>query len=141
MADEVEILYQKTVTLVSPEDEIAGHLFAAMSGPGYTVRISWNQHTSEHTAWNLFTALVNVRRDLENQGLIPAVEGACRDVYPSRMALEMGGGRRAQLWTTPSIRPSTVDVFADVPPPGWVRLASVIDQGNAHRARTSRSIG
>lgn len=24
MADEIEILYQKTVTLVSPEDEIAG---------------------------------------------------------------------------------------------------------------------
>ncbi|MGY0490406.1 hypothetical protein [Streptomyces sp. WG-D5] len=83
MADKVEILLQNTVTLVSPEDEIADHLFAVMPRFGYTFGISWNQHASEHMAWNLITALVNGRRDLENKGLIPAVQGACGDIYPS----------------------------------------------------------
>ncbi|MBP5868786.1 hypothetical protein QBA74_22800 [Streptomyces scabiei] len=72
--------------------------------------------------------------DLEKYGLQPAVEGACIDVYPSRMALEMGGGRRAYHWAGGG-RPVTVDIFDDVPVSDHARLASVNAQRTAHEQR------
>lgn len=137
MSVETEILYQKEIVLVSDGGETPGHLVASFKGDEYTVHIAWGQRASHHTSWNLFTALVQVRGDLEDQGLTPAVEGSCRDVYPSRMALEMGGGRRAYRWPSTG-RPLTVDIFTDVPPAERARLASVAEQEQAHRQRRGR---
>ncbi|WP_326599175.1 hypothetical protein [Streptomyces sp. NBC_01803] len=109
-----ETLYDKQISLVGPMDIVGAHLVSSSSEREYLVRISYDAHAVEHTAWNLFDALVQVRRDLERESLRPAVEGACRNVYPSRMAREMGGGRRAYKWSGGG-RPATVDIFDEVP--------------------------
>lgn len=44
------------------------------------------------TAPDMFEALVRLRRQLEPDGLMIAVQGARRDTYPSGMARDMGGG-------------------------------------------------
>lgn len=132
-----EIMYDKEITLVSDEEVLVGRLVGVYSGTEYTVRITYRTSTSEHTAWNLFEALVQVRADLERDGLKPAVEGACRDVYPSRMAMDMGGGRRAYRWPQ-SGRPATVDIFDVVPTADYARLAYVAEQSDLNKQRRKR---
>ncbi|WP_405409272.1 hypothetical protein [Streptomyces decoyicus] len=127
MTKQIEVFYDKRIVLVGGDGVVPGHLFCSFDGKGYTVRITGGAEASEHMSWNLFTALTQVRVDLEPEGLCPAVEGACRNVYPSRMALEMGGGRRAQRWEATG-RPRTVDIFDDVRAEEYGRLASVAEQ-------------
>ncbi|GGW54337.1 hypothetical protein [Streptomyces xantholiticus] len=130
-------MYDKAITLVSDRDTLTGKLVATYSGADYTVQVTYHEGASEHTAWNLFEALTQVRTDLERYGLKPALEGACRDVYPSRMALEMGGGRRAQRWSDIG-RLATVDIFEDVSTTDYERLSYVTEQqdlGRRHRRR------
>ncbi|WP_330349663.1 hypothetical protein [Streptomyces sp. NBC_00582] len=134
MSVDAEILYQKDILLVSDGAELLGHLTGIFSGGDYIVRIVWGERISRHAACNFFAALSEVRQDLEKEGLTPAVEGACRDVYPSRMALEMGGGRRAYRWPSTG-RPRTVDIFDDVPIEERARLASVVEQREAQNQR------
>jgi hypothetical protein len=140
VSNEAEILYEKEITLVSETGDSPGRLVAEFSGTDYTVRVTYGPRVAEHTAWNLFKALKQVRRDLESHGLLPALEGACSDVYPSRMALEMGGGRRAYRWSG-SERPETVDIFEDVASEDRGRLASVDEQEAAHKQRRERRNG
>lgn len=45
----------------------------------------------------MFEALVRLRRQLEPDGLIVAVQGARRDTYPSGMARDMGGGMQVYV--------------------------------------------
>lgn len=134
MSETTEILYDKEISLVAQDGEKTGRLLAEFTGSDYTVHVTWGSLSSRHTAWNLFQALAQVRGDLEKYGLQPAVEGACIDVYPSRMALEMGGGRRAYHWAGGG-RPVTVDIFDDVPVSHHARLASVNAQRTAHEQR------
>jgi hypothetical protein len=44
---------------------------------------------------DLFSALETVRRRLEAEGMLVCCQGARPDVFPSGMARQMGGGRRA----------------------------------------------
>lgn len=127
MSDTPETLYSKPIFLVGDNTVIAGQLVCLLSGDDYTVRITHGSSSSEHVAWNLFDALAQVRADLEGEGLRPAVEGASQNVYPSRMAREMGGGRRAYRWPLAG-RPVTVDIFDDVPADDYGRLVYVDDQ-------------
>lgn len=69
------------------------------------------------TGPDMFEALVRLRRQLEPEGLMIAVQGSRRDAYPSGMARDMGGGERIYV-----IRPGhnallddLVDTFADAP--------------------------
>ncbi|MFJ8162639.1 hypothetical protein ACIRBY_17185 [Streptomyces sp. NPDC096136] len=130
-------MYDREISLVSDEEVLVGRLVGEYSGTDYTVRITYRTDMSEHTAWNLFEALAHVRNDLERSGLKPAIEGACKDVYPSRMALEMGGGRRAYRWTS-SRRPETVDIFDGVPTVDYARLAYVAEQSDLNKERRGR---
>ncbi|MEU9256281.1 hypothetical protein AB0D66_31230 [Streptomyces sp. NPDC048270] len=127
MSGEMEVLHDSEVALVSEGGSAPGRLVAEFSDTEYTVRISYSGKVVEATAWNLFEALADVRRELEREGLKPAVEGACRDVYPSRMALEMGGGRKAYRWPLAD-RPVTVGIFDAVPDDECGRLAYVGEQ-------------
>ncbi|MFD7169719.1 hypothetical protein [Streptomyces violascens] len=138
MSQDLEVLYDKEIGLVSDESALPGRLVGEFSGTEYTVRITYGTRSSEHTSWNFFEALAQVRTDLERDGLKPAVEGACRDVYPSRMALEMGGGRRAYRWPL-SGRPATVDIFDDIPPEGYARLSYVAEQHDLNTQRRRRN--
>lgn len=45
----------------------------------------------------MFEALVRLRRQLEPDGLMVAVQGAQRDTYPSGMARDMGGGMKVYV--------------------------------------------
>jgi hypothetical protein len=49
------------------------------------------------TAAHVFEALVRLRRQLEPDGLMIAVQGARRDTYPSGMAWDMGGGMKVYV--------------------------------------------
>jgi hypothetical protein len=62
---------------------------------------------------DLFSALETVRRRLEAEGMLVCCQGARPDVFPSGMARQMGGGRRAyQLRRERRVGPADlVDVF------------------------------
>jgi len=49
---------------------------------------------------NLFEALVELRLELERQNRLLLCNAARKDCYPSRMSLEMGGGRQVYLFTS-----------------------------------------
>jgi hypothetical protein len=46
---------------------------------------------------SLFDALISVRREMEGEGLLLACYGCSRNVYPSRMSLDMGSGDKAYI--------------------------------------------
>ncbi|MCX5194180.1 hypothetical protein OOK31_09775 [Streptomyces sp. NBC_00249] len=125
-------MHDRQVNLVSSAGVSTGRLVGEYSGTDYTVRVRHGSTISEHKAWNLFEALVKVRNDLELEGFKPAVEGACRDVYPSRMGLDMGGGRRAYRWPLAD-QPTTVGIFDEVPISQFNRLAYVDEQRESVR--------
>lgn len=62
---------------------------------------------------NLFAALSAFRRVLEQQGYLVLCNGARRDAYPSRMALQMGGGLKVYLLKAgePARREDLVDIW------------------------------
>ncbi|GAB3393013.1 hypothetical protein [Amycolatopsis echigonensis] len=69
------------------------------------------------TGPDMFETLVRLRRQLEPEGLMIAVQGSRRDAYPSGMARDMGGGERIYV-LRPGQKASAndlVDTFADGP--------------------------
>ena len=79
------------------------------------------------TAPDMFEALVRLRRQLEPDGLVVAVQGARRDTYPSGMARDMGGGMRVYVMR-PGLRARRDDLvgtFDDAPPD---QIATVDEQ-------------
>lgn len=66
---------------------------------------------------DLFDALIETRRSLEQKGWLLACEGSRRDVYPSPMLRQATCGRRAYVLTKPrsTKRPPTVDIFDAAP--------------------------
>lgn len=76
---------------------------------------------------DLFDALVALRRQLEEQGIDIATNGARRDVYPSAMLRQTSEGRWAYVLTQPPTgeRQPTVDIFG---PARWDQLATVDEQ-------------
>jgi hypothetical protein len=87
----------------------------------------------------LFLVLGALRRELEAAGLLMECYGASRNVYPSGMSLDMGGGRRAYKLTLgqPGRLRDLVDVFATGP---GVAPATVEEQ-EAFYARWCASLG
>ncbi|MCT2592170.1 hypothetical protein LHJ74_20055 [Streptomyces sp. N2-109] len=129
---EVEVLYDKHVTLIGSGGSTDARLLGSQL-PGtryhyeYMVSVTRDERVLRGSSWNFYSALVMIRRELEADGLRPAVMGALVNVHPSRMALDMGGGMRAYYWES-SPRPRTVDIFDEVPPAEYFRLASVEEQ-------------
>jgi hypothetical protein len=79
------------------------------------------------TAPDVFEALVRLRRQLEPDGLLVAVQGSRRDTYPSGMAREMGGGMLVYVMR-PGLRArpeDLVETFDDAPPD---QIATVDEQ-------------
>lgn len=107
MAASFEALHDKPIEFVGQGTTQTGRLLCLLSGDDYTVRIECSGSTFESSSPSAFGALAEIRLRLEDEGLIPALEGARRDVYPSRMALDMGGGRRSHRWPAAG-RPFTV---------------------------------
>ncbi|QEO95659.1 hypothetical protein [Xanthomonas oryzae] len=78
-----------------------------------------NAHFGElsFTDSNLFAALSAYRRLLEQEGYLLLCNGARRDAYPSRMTLQMGGGRKIYLLHSgrQANREDLVDIFDAAP--------------------------
>jgi hypothetical protein len=78
-------------------------------------------------ASDLFECLVKIRSDLERDGAKVLCNGARLDAYPSRMAREMGGGRKIYLMRMgEKARPEDlVNTFDEAP---IEKIGSVADQ-------------
>ena len=86
-------------------------------------------YTCPYTATgpDMFEALVRLRRQLEPDGLMVAVQGSRRDTYPSGMARDMGGGMQVYVMR-PGLRGRQEDLVGtlDDAPPG--QIATVDEQ-------------
>ena len=102
-------------------------------GPVPTYRIELvtqiGNYTCPYTATgpDMFEALVRLRRQLEPDGLMVAVQGSRHDTYPSGMAREMGGGTQVYVMR-PGLgaRPEDLVKTLDDAPPG--QMATVDEQ-------------
>lgn len=96
----------------------------------YSVILNGPDIQIERVADDAFDALAQVREALEPTGWKLAVEGACRDVYPSGMARDTGGGVHAYR-LVPGKKPrlsDLVETFAELPPDQYNRVGSVAEQ-------------
>jgi hypothetical protein len=101
-------------------------------GPVPTYRIELvtrlGNYTCPYTATgpDMFEALVRLRRQLEPDGLMVAVQGSRRDTYPSGMARDMGGGMKVYVMR-PGLpgRLDLVETLDDAPPD---QMATVDEQ-------------
>ena len=102
MADEYpRLLTDRDVVVVrdgQPEQTRLRGWLDGHDGPVSAYRIELvtrlGNYTCPYTATgpDMFEALVRLRRQLEPDGLMVAVQGSRRDTYPSGMAGDMGGG-------------------------------------------------
>jgi hypothetical protein len=88
---------------------------------------------------DFFEALLRVRTELEPNGLLIGVRGASRDVWPSPMSRQMGGGLRAyrMVMGKQALSQDLVDIFEASPD---VEPATVRDQ-MAYRDAWFNSLG
>lgn len=90
---------KKAVTLFDGVNSIAGELFVYEESPSdvdmvfLKVVIGERSFISEEI--DCFSALVSIRKELEQENLQIACNGSAKNVYPSRMQLTMGYGRKA----------------------------------------------
>jgi len=80
-------------------------------------------------AGDLFDCLVRIRMDLERDGAKILCNGARLDAYPSRMARDMGGGRKVYLMRMGEVarHEDLVGTFDEAP---IEKIGSVDDQRN-----------
>lgn len=81
----------------------------------------------EVEAGDLFEALRQIRRALEDSDIVLCCAGARRDVWASGMQRDMGGGKHAYILQQPrgSERPPSVNIFDPAPREA---VASVAEQ-------------
>jgi hypothetical protein len=95
---------------------------------------------AEVVAADLFEALEKVRLQLEADGLMVCCQGARADVFPSGMARQMGGGRRAyRLRRDRPVGPADLVDVLDPAQPGEV--VTVAEQYAAVRSFYERGRG
>ena len=104
--DYPRLLTDRDVVLIRNGQHEATRLRAWLDGrdgPMPTYRIELvarvGNYTCPYTATapDVFEALVRLRRQLEPDGLMIAVQGARRDTYPSGMARDMGAGMKVYV--------------------------------------------
>jgi hypothetical protein len=61
----------------------------------YWVRLAFGGRVLTGEGGDYFDALVALRRQLESERILIRVNGACRDVWPSGMSRNIGGGLKA----------------------------------------------
>jgi hypothetical protein len=120
------------VTLVRRDERQRATLYWAWlagSAPdeAYRARLEWSGPSIEVAAGDLFEALVRIRAQLEPQGWLIAVQGSCRDAYPSAMQRDMAGGLNVYVVRPgePARLDNVVEILAEAEPD---RLATVAAQ-------------
>ena len=94
----------------------------------YQVELDGPTGTVTGRAGDLFDALVEVRRQLEPDGWLVAVQGARRDTYPSGMARDMGGGASVYVLRLGEPARERVRTFDDAPP----ELLGTVEEQRRH---------
>ncbi|NOS69337.1 MAG: hypothetical protein HOP33_05330 [Verrucomicrobia bacterium] len=61
----------------------------------WRVSLSFNDRLITNESSDCFRALVEIRRELENEGTKLLCYGSCKEVRPSSMSRDMGGGIKA----------------------------------------------
>jgi hypothetical protein len=91
----------RNVLLVQGDQHVQARLRGWLDGydgpiPSYRIQLftRLGRHGGPYTATgpDMFEALVRLRRQLEPEGIMIAVQGCRRDAFPSGMARDMGGG-------------------------------------------------
>ena len=79
----------------------------------YEVIVTFGPDRYVGVADDFFDALLSVRAELEAKGLLIAVLGASREVWPSAMSRQMGGGLRAyrMVMGKQALTRDLVDIF------------------------------
>jgi hypothetical protein len=102
-------------------------------GPVPTYRIELVTHVGKYacpytaTGPDMFEALVRLRRQLEPDGLMLAVQGSRRDTYPSGMARDMGGGMQVYVMR-PGLRGRREDLVKTLDDASPDQIATVDEQ-------------
>src|SRR4051794_34687740 len=93
----------------------------------YTIRLTKGGQVATGVGFDMFEALVEIRRKVESEGWLIAVQGSRRDAYPSGMARDMGGGERIYVLRRgmPAKLDDLVDTLAAADPS---QLATVEEQ-------------
>ena len=113
MADYPRLLVDRDVLVIRDGEPEQTRLRGWLDGhdgpvPAYRIELvaRVGRYTCPYTATapDMFEALVRLRRQLEPDGLMVAVQGARRDTYPSGMARDMGGGMQVYV-----LRPAQKD--------------------------------
>lgn len=79
------------------------------------------------TGPDMFEVLVRLRRQLEPDGLMVAVQGSRRDTYPSGMARDMGGGMQVYIMR-PGLRGRWEDLVKTLDDASPDQIATVDEQ-------------
>ncbi|MEU4448370.1 hypothetical protein AB0K14_21270 [Actinosynnema sp. NPDC050801] len=96
------VLADREVLVVRDGQEGRAPLRAWLDGyegpwPRYRIELELRKDLFTATGPDLFEALTRLRRQVEPLGVAVAVQGARRDVWPSGMARDMGGGQKAYV--------------------------------------------
>ena len=105
--------------------------------PSYRIELvtRLGNYTCPYTATgpDMFEALVRLRRQLEPDGLMVAVQGSRRDTYPSGMARDMGGGMRVYIMR-PGLRGRREDLVKTLDDASPDQIATVDEQQESAEA-------
>jgi hypothetical protein len=143
MADDYpRLLMDRKVVVIRDGQHIATRLRAWLDGhdgpmPSYRIELvaRVGNYTCPYTstAPDVFEALVRLRRQLEPDGLMIAVQGARRDTYPSGMARDMGAGMKVYV-LHPGMRGRREDLVETLDDALLEELATVDEQKAFHDA-------
>lgn len=128
MTDPAQVT-QRPVRLVRGGAESTGTLRWWQSGPrDFQVALDRPTGTVHGRGPDLFDALVDVRRQLEVDGWLLALQGARRDTFPSGMTREMAGGARVYVLRVGEQARDTVGTFDDAP----AELLGTVEEQQRH---------
>ena len=143
MADEYpRLLEDRDVVVIRdgvPEQTRLRGWLDGHDGPVPTYRIELvtrlGSYTCPYTATgpDMFEALVRLRRQLEPDGLMIAVQGSRRDTYPSGMARDMGGGLQVYIMR-PGLRGRREDLVKTLDDASPDQIATVDEQRESAEA-------
>lgn len=121
---------QLTVTIFELSDATQTHAAKLRIGPNHAAKLDlkWADNALQSQGHDLFDALIELRRELENQGRNIAVQGACADVWPSGSSREQPGGRKA--YRLPAGRVPTPDDLVDIFGPAAPAEVVTVDEQN-----------
>lgn len=131
-----KLLEDRDVLIVRAGQQEPARLRALLDGhdgprPKYRIELLVRLDAYTATATDMFEALVRLRRQLEPEGWMIAVQGSRRDTYPSGMARDMGGGRRIYVMRPgrKAARDDLVDTLADAP----INQLATVDEQRVYR--------